>query len=120
MGSSPIEGIQFMVKYHDKVKIFWFKSYFFNSFWIQKILNRFMINGKKATIEKEFFLCFKELKKISNTPLFLIFGVLQKSLPLVGLKKVKGKGRISKRKGRRKIRVPFPATRVRRQKIGLK
>ena len=74
-----------------KVKIFWPPNYLFTSFWAPKIINRFIVKGNKAHIEKEFFLFFKNLKKITTKPIFLLLGLMKRVRPVFGLKKILNK-----------------------------
>jgi hypothetical protein len=67
-----------MKKLNVKVKIFWPRNYLFNSFWAPKIINRFVGKGNKEYIEKEFFIFFKELKKITINPIFLLLGLIKR------------------------------------------
>jgi hypothetical protein len=119
-------GVVFMKKVRLKVKIFWPKNYLFNSFWVPKIINRFIVKGNKASIEKEFFTFFKDLKKITVNPIFLLLGLIKRVRPVFGLKKIlnkasKLKSDAEEEKDRPKyIRIPTIMRRLRGLKIGLK
>jgi len=80
-----------MKKINLKVKIIWPKNYLFNSFWAPKVINRFITKGNKEYIEKEFFIFFKQLKKLTINPIFLILGLIKKATPVFGLKKILNK-----------------------------
>jgi hypothetical protein len=98
----------------------------FNSFWVPKIINRFIVKGNKEYIEKEFFTFFKDLKKITVNPIFLLLGLIKKVRPVFGLKKILNKASKLKsdedeEKDRPKyIRIPTIMRRIRGLKIGLK
>jgi hypothetical protein len=114
-----------MKKISIKVKIFWPKNYLFNSFWAPKVINRFVIKGNKEFIEKEFFIFFKTLKKLTISPMFLLLGLLEKVRPIFGLKKIlnkasKLKSEDDEDKSPKYIRVPIIMRRVRGLKIGIK
>jgi hypothetical protein len=79
-------GVAFMAKTNAKVKIIWPKNYLFNSFWAPKVINRFITKGNKESIEKEFFVLFKSLKKITTNPTFLLLGLIKSIRPAFGLK----------------------------------
>jgi hypothetical protein len=113
-----------------KVKIFWPKNYLFNSFWAPKVINRFVVRGNKACIEKEFFIFFKELKNITISPVFLLLGLIKKVRPVFGLKKILNKAskltsddeeEEEKAKPKPKyVRIPIILRRLRGLKMGLK
>jgi hypothetical protein len=110
-----------------KVKIFWPKNYLFNSFWAPKVINRFLTKGNKEYIEKEFFIFFKSLKKLTLSPVFLLLGLIKKVRPVFGLKKILNKASKLKsdddddEKPRPKyIRIPMIMRKIRGLKIGLK
>jgi hypothetical protein len=115
-----------MKKVNVKVKIFWPKNYLFNSFWAPKIINRFLVKGNKEYIEKEFFILFKALKKITINPIFLLLGLIKRVRPVFGLKKILNK--VSKLKTDEEnekplpkyIRIPMILRKIRGLKIGLK
>jgi hypothetical protein len=81
--------------------------------------------GNKAHIEKEFFLFFKALKKITINPIFLILGLIKRVRPVFGLKKIINKASKLRREDDEKaipkyLRIPMIMRRVRGLKIGLK
>jgi hypothetical protein len=115
-----------MKKINLKVKIFWPKNYLFNSFWAPKVIHRFIAKGNKAYIEKEFFIFFKNLKKITINPIFLVLGLIKKVRPCFGLKKILNKAsKLKSNEGDEKplpkyIRIPTIMRRIRGLKIGVK
>jgi hypothetical protein len=113
-----------MKKVNLKVKIFWPKNYLFNSFWAPKVINRFISKGNKEYIEKEFFLFFKELKKITVNPIFLVLGLIAKVRPVFGLKRILNKAsKLKTEDGEdnppRYIRIPTILRKNRGLKIGV-
>jgi hypothetical protein len=114
-----------MKKVNMKVKILWPKNYLFNSFWAPKIIHKFITKGNKEYIEKEFFIFFKGLKKITINPIFLILGLIKRVRPVFGLKKILNK--VSKLKTDEEdakpipkyIRIPMILRKIRGLKIGL-
>jgi hypothetical protein len=115
-----------MKKIIIKVKIFWPKNYLFNSFWAPKVMNRFIVRGNKEYIEREFFIFFKNLKKVTINPIFLLLGLLKKVRPVFGLKKILNKAsKLTTEEEKEKvkpkyIRIPTILRRIRGVKIGLK
>lgn len=98
-----------------KINILWQQNYLFDSFWVSKLLNKFISQGKKEYIELQFFLGLKLLKNLSLNPIFLIIRILQKSKSSVGLRLIRKKTR--KKRVREYVQVPFPLTRARQLKI---
>ena len=114
-----------MKKVSIKVKIFWPKNYLFNSFWVPKIINRFVVKGNKAFVEKEFFIFLKTLKKLTINPIFLLLGLIKRVRPIFGLKKIlnktsKLKSEDDDEKPPKYIRIPTIMRRVRWFKIGIR
>jgi hypothetical protein len=115
-----------MKKIKVKVRIFWPKNYLFNSFWAPKVINRFVVRGNKARIEKEFFVFFKSLKKITINPVFLLLGLIKKVRPVFGLKKILNKAsklitdEEEEKVKPKYVRIPTILRRIRGLKMGLK
>ena len=123
-GSIPFRSI-FMEKINLKVKIIWPKNYLFNSFWAPKVINRFITKGNKECVEKEFFIFFKDLKKLTINPIFLLLGLIKKVRPIFGLKKIlnkasKLKSEDDEEKPPKYIRIPTIMRRVRGLRIGIR
>lgn len=125
-GSSPFQSSFFMTKINIKVKIIWPKNYLFNSFWGPKVINQFITKGNKEPIEKEFFIFFKTLKKITINPIFLILGLIKRVRPVFGLKKILNKVSKMQTEAEEKIvkpkyiRIPMVMRKLRGMKIGIK
>jgi hypothetical protein len=89
-------------------------------------MNRFIIKGNKAHIEKEFFILFKELKKITRNPIFLVLGLIKKARPVFGLKIILNKVsklKVDNDKGvpiPKYLRIPMPIRKLRGFKIAIK
>ena len=109
---------------NTKVKVIWPKNYLFNSFWAPKVLNSFVKKGNKASVENEFFTLFKDLKKITTSPTFLLLGLVKRARPAFGLKIILNK--VSKLKTEdteedipKYIRIPIPIRKLRGLKLGI-
>jgi hypothetical protein len=95
---------------------------------VPKIINRFIIKGNKAHVEKEFFIFFKLLKKITTNPIFLLLGLMQQVRPVFGLKKILNKiSKLAEDVDEDKdipipkyLRVPIIMRKVRGLKVGIK
>jgi hypothetical protein len=116
-----------MKKIKLKVKIIWPKNYLFDSFWAPKVINKFIVNGNKARVEKEFFVFFKTLKTITVNPLFLLLGLIKRARPVFGLKKILNKvvGSLKsedddEEERPKYIRIPISIRKLRGLKVGIK
>jgi hypothetical protein len=84
------------------------------------------VGGNKAYIEKEFFVFFSKLKRVTLNPVFLLLGLIKKVRPVFGLKKILNK--VSKLKSAddeekpvpKYIRIPIIMRKIRGLKIGIK
>jgi hypothetical protein len=89
-------------------------------------MNRFIVKGNKAFVEKEFYSYYKALKKITRNPVFLLLGIIKRVRPVFGLKRILNKAsklttEEEDEKPRPKyIRIPMIMRSIRGLKIGLK
>ena len=117
----PLLVVRRQRRYRLKVRIYWLKNYVFNSSLLPKVMHKFISGGNKESIEKEFYLYFKELKKITLKPVFLILNIIQITYPIIGLRstKQKGIGTPGRKKGLVRVYIPFPIQKLRGLKMGL-
>jgi len=64
---------------------------FSQSFWLMKLINKVMFEGKKARVEKIFLICFYEFRHnyVTTQPFLILFRYLLIHRPLFGFSRVR-------------------------------
>jgi ribosomal protein S7 len=89
------------------------RDFLYNSYWMEKFINKFMRAGKKEIVEKTIFCAFQKIKRKTNLNTFYFFlNVLVKFRPIFGF--------ISKRLGKQFKKVPVPLYPRRQTIVSLK